>query len=275
MASYFSNSDRSGARVVVVGIPFDRTSSFIPGSRFGPEIGRLGTANIESYSPYQDRDLTAVKIYDMGDLNFSFDAPNAVESLIKSTTREVYRSGKRMLAVGGEHTITPWVISELNQIFPELCVIQFDAHSDLREEFLGERVCHATAMRRTLDHIPRERLFQLGIRSFALPEEIKLPNVFPFEILAPLERIRPTIGNRPVYLTVDLDVLDPGVMPDVATPQPGGCSYRELCRAFAQLARLNVIGADIVEYCPRENCVPFTASLVAELVRELILLLSP
>jgi agmatinase len=274
MASYFANCNFAEAEVVIIGIPLDRTSSFIPGTRFGPEIGRLGTANIETFSPYQKRDLSQCRIYDAGDLFLTYETAEAPFELIKSTTKKTYQEKKVQLAVGGEHTITPVIISELIKIYPDLCVVQFDAHADLRDEFLGEPRCHATAMRRVLDHLPRSRLFQLGIRSFVLPEEMTLPNMFPFEILNPSPEIRKKIAHQPVYITLDIDVLDPSVMPDVQTPQPGGCSYRELVQALASFAGLRIIGADIVEYCPRSYAVPATAPVVAELIRELILLLS-
>ncbi|NPV13359.1 agmatinase [candidate division WOR-3 bacterium] len=274
MASYFANSEFAEAQVVVTGIPLDRTSSFIPGTRFGPEIGRLGTANIESFSPYQKRDLSQCRVYDAGDIFLTYETPDAPFVLIKSTTQKCYQEKKVQLAVGGEHTITPVIISELVKIYPDLCVIQFDAHADLREEFLGEHLCHATAMRRVLDFLPRANLFQLGIRSFVLPEEMTLPNMFPFETLSPSQEVRRTIGHKPVYITLDIDVLDPSIMPDVQTPQPGGCSYRELAQSLASFVGMRIIGADIVEYCPRSSAVPATAPVVAELIRELILLLS-
>ncbi|MGQ9678533.1 MAG: agmatinase [bacterium] len=273
MATYFANSHFNEAEVVVTGIPLDRTSSFIPGTRFGPEIGRLGTTNIELFSPYQKRDIAGLKIYDAGDLFLTFETPDTPFTLIRSATRDTYHAAKHQLAVGGEHTITPIIISELIKIYPDLCVVQLDAHADLRNEFLGDPFSHATAMRRVLDSIPRENLFQIGIRSFVLPEEMSLPNMFPFEVLTPSKEVRKAIENKPVYLSLDIDVLDPGIMPDVQTPQPGGCSYRELAQSLAGFAGLKIIGADLVEYCPRGTAYA-TAPIVAELVRELILLLS-
>jgi agmatinase len=273
MASFFANCDFADARVVVIGMPLDRTSSFIPGTRFGPAVGRLGTANIESFSPYLKRDISEVPLYDAGDLEFSFESRSAPGKLIAGHTSQIYQQGKRQLAIGGEHSITPFIIAELTRIYPELCVIQFDAHSDLRDEFLGEKDSHATAMRRVLDYIPREHLFQLGIRSFFRPDELNTPNVFPFALLAPIKDIREKIGTRPLYITLDIDVLDPGVMPDVQTPQPGGCSYQELVRALAALQGMNCIGADLVEFCPRTIAAAAGAATVAELVRELALLL--
>lgn len=274
MAAYFANSDFNSALVVVRGMPLDRTSSFIPGTRFGPTVGRLGADNIETFSPYQHRDITQIKIHDAGDLLFTFETGQTPGQVIGNTTKETYQASKKQLAVGGEHTITPFIVAEVAKLFPEIHVIQFDAHADLREDFLGERFCHATAISRTIALVGRERVFQLGIRSFARPEEMTVRNMFPFEVLSPVSQIRESIGDKPVYITLDLDVLDPGVLPDVQTPQPGGCSYQELVRALARLAGLNIVGADIVEFCPRSITAAGGAALVAELVRELILLLA-
>ncbi len=274
MASYFANSELKAAQVVVIGMPLDRSSSFIPGTRFGPEIGRLGTANIETFSPYQAKDINDIRIYDAGDLVFTFEKPQTPIELIRRTTRNTYQSGKKQLAVGGEHSITPAIIEEMVKFFPDLCVIQFDAHSDLRAEYLGDEHSHATAMHRVLELIPRENLFQLGIRSFFQPEEMTLPNIYPFEVLTPIKAVREKISNHPLYITLDIDVLDPGVMPEVQTPQPGGCTYRELIQALMALKRSNCVGADLVEFCPRVPAPSAGAATVAELIRELILLLN-
>lgn len=274
MAFYYATSDYSSAQVVILGVPFDRTSSFATGARFGPALARIGADNIESYSPYQLRDISEVQVHDAGDIELSFETADTPLGQIASRTAEVVGGGRRLLALGGEHTITAPIVGAVVHRHPGLCVVHLDAHSDLRASFLGERVCHATAMARVLDHIPRERLFQVGIRSFSHAEEIKLPNMFPFEVERPMSQVRETIGGRPVYLTLDVDVLDPGAMPEVQTPQPGGCDYRELARALAALAGLDVVGADIVEFAPRNHQPGVGASVTAELVRELCLLLS-
>lgn len=274
MAFYYATATRQEADVLILGMPLDRTSSFSPGSRFGPDMARLGADNIESFSPYQQRDVTSVAVCDAGNLEFRFPEPTAPLQLIGATVRGFIEERKQLLAIGGEHTITPPIIRELARVHNDLCVIQFDAHSDLRNDFLGERDCHATAMRRVLDVVPRERLFQLGIRSFSRPDEMATANLYPFAVLAPVPEVRAAVGDRPVYVTVDLDVMDPAFMPDVQTPQPGGCSYVELARALAGLAELNVVGADIVEFCPRGQQPSAGASVAAELVREMLLLLS-
>jgi agmatinase len=274
MAFYYATAGASDARFVIVGMPLDRTSSFIPGARFGPDIIRMAADNIESFSPYQRRDISGVKVHDDGNLEFTFPHAAAPLELIAATTGRNLTRGVKQLALGGEHTITPPIVAELAKSLPDLCVVQYDAHSDLRQDFLGERVCHATAMARVLDVIPRERLFQLGIRSFSQAAEMSTPNLFPFEILEPLKQVRDAIGRRPVYVTLDIDVLDPGVMPDVQTPQPGGCSYRDLALSLAGLAGLRVVGCDLVEVCPRSMQPSAGAATAAELTRELCLLLS-
>ncbi|MEO0080348.1 MAG: agmatinase [candidate division WOR-3 bacterium] len=274
MPFYYATTGLTDARLVLVGMPLDRTSSFAPGTRFGPDFARIGADNIESFSPYQRRDIFGLPIHDSGNLAFTYETPSAPFSLITATTRNHYTAGRQQLAIGGEHTITPVIVAELSRIYPDLCVIQFDAHADLREEFLGEKLCHATAMRRVLDHIPRDRLFQLGLRSFSRPEEMVETNVFPFEVARPVSDICRVIGARPTYITLDLDVLDPGAMPDVQTPEPGGCFFPELAHSLAHLSQLNVIGGDIVEFCPRDAQPSIGASVTAELIRELILVIT-
>jgi agmatinase len=274
MAFYYATAGASDAGIVIVGMPLDRTSSFVPGARFGPDVIRMAADNIESFSPYQKRDISDIKAHDAGNLEFTYEAADAPLKLISAATAKNLARGAKQLAIGGEHTITPPIVAELAKNFPDLCVIQYDAHSDLRQDFLGERVCHATAMARVLDSIPRERLFQLGIRSFSQAVEMSAPNLFSFEVLAPIKQVRSAIGGRPVYVTLDIDVLDPGAMPDVQTPEPGGCSYRDLALSLAGLAGLRVVGCDLVEVCPRTMQPSAGAATAAELVRELCLLLA-
>ncbi|MEO0081197.1 MAG: agmatinase [candidate division WOR-3 bacterium] len=269
----FVRADPAQASVVIVGVPLDRSSSFIPGTRFGPDAARLGSVNIESFSPYQKRDAAELAIADAGDVCFTFSNPDAPFEQIRSVTRSNIEADRKQLAVGGEHTITPAIVSELVRAHPDLCIVQFDAHSDLRDDFLGEKWCHATAMRRVLDFVPRYRLFQVGIRSFSQAAEMDVPELFAFDVLDSIGTVRQRIGSRPVYISLDVDVLDPSVLPDVQTPQPGGVTYQELAKALAGLAKLGVVGADIVEFCPRGPHPTAGAPVVAELVRELAIVL--
>jgi len=273
MAFHYATAGASDASIVIVGMPLDRTSSFIPGARFGPDVIRMAADSIESFSPYQKRDISGISIHDAGNLEFTFATAASPPELIAATTGRNLARGVKQFAIGGEHTITPPIVAELTKSFPDICVIQYDAHSDLRQDFRGERVCHATAMARVLDTIPRERLFQLGIRSFSSATEMSEPNLFPFDVLAPVKQVRAAIGGRPVYVTLDIDVLDPGAMPDVQTPEPGGCSFRDLVLSLAELAGLRVVGCDLVEVCPRTMQPSAGAATAAELIRELCLLL--
>ncbi len=275
MGLYYATASFEEADIVFWGVPLDRTSSFVPGCRFGPTFVRIGADNIESYSPYQRRDVSSVRVHDAGDIELSYASPNVPLDTISQRARVILTAGKKFIALGGEHTITCATLAAVVEKFPDLCVIQFDAHSDLREEFLGEKVCHATAMRRVLDSVPRNRLFQVGIRSFSAPMEMTVEGVYPFKVEEAIPEVRVKVRNRPVYITVDVDVLDPGVMPDVQTPEPGGCSYRELVHALSGLSGINVVAADVVEFCPRGGQ-PFPgAATVASLVREIVLLLKP
>ena len=274
MAFYYATAGASDTSIVIVGMPLARTSSFVPGARFGPDIIRMAADNIESFSPYQNHDISGIKIHDAGNLEFMYPTATAPMELIAATTGRNLARGVTQLALGGEHTITAPIVTELTKNFPDLCVVQYDAHSDLRQEFLGERICHATAMTRVLDSIPRERLFQLGVRSFSQATEMSEPNMFPFDVLGPAKQVRSAIGGRPVYITLDMDVLDPGSMPDVQTPEPGGCSYRDLALSLAGLAGLRVVGCDLVEVCPRTMQPSAGAAAAAELTRELCLLLN-
>ena len=269
----FAVSPLHEARVAIVGLPLDRSSSFIPGTRFGPDAARIGSANIESFSPYLKRDAAELAICDDGNVGLSFATPQTPLDEIRGAVGGHYDAGRKLISVGGEHTVTPAVISELAGRYPDLCVIQFDAHSDLRGDFLGEKWAHATAIARTLDYVPRANVFQLGIRSFWRGEEMEQAGVFPFDVLAPMPTVCAEIGTRPIYVTLDVDVLDPSVLPDVQTPQPGGVGYRELVSALAELSGRNVIGADVVEFCPRGPHPSAGAPLVAELVRELAIIL--
>lgn len=275
MALYYATAPFAAADVVFLGVPLDRTSSFVPGCRFGPAFVRIGADNIESYSPYQHRDVSSVRVHDAGDVELSYTSPAAPLDAIANRLRPILAAGKKFLAFGGEHTITYATVSTVVEKFPDLCVIQFDAHSDLREEFLGEKVCHATAMRRVLDFISRSRLFQLGIRSFADATEMSVEGMYPFSVEEFIPEVRAKVLDRPVYITIDIDVLDPSAMPDVQTPEPGGSSYRQLACALAALSGLHIVGVDIVEFCPRGNQPSLGAATAASLVREAILILRP
>ena len=270
MKLYYANTSLEDAEVVVVGLPYDRTSSFIPGSRFGPQYIRQCSENVEDYSPYQNKILYDLKICDRGDVEFYGDD---WLGQIEETVASLYDPKKSLILLGGEHTITPHIVKAIKQVHGTFSLIQFDAHCDLRDEYLGEKNCHATAMRRAIDSLGIESIYQFGIRSGTKEEFEYGTNLYKFKAYEPLSKAV-NIIKEPIYVTVDVDVLDPGVLPAVSTPEPGGITYRELIDSLLLLKGKQIIGADIVEYNPLAASPWASGSTVAEILRELILVIS-
>ncbi len=271
MRLWYANTSYKDAEVVVLGCPLDRTSSFLPGARFGPEYIRRASENIESYSLYQDRDLGLVKVCDLGDIEFSFESPTSPLKRVEEEALRIFKDRKIPIFLGGEHTITLPIIEAAKRIYPSLAVIQLDAHTDMRDEYLKERYCHATVMRRVSEIIGKENIFQLGIRSISKEELDFVAHLYKFRVLEYMEEVKREIGDRWVYLSIDLDVLDLSLMPAVATPQPGGISYEELRESLRGLSFLKVIGLDIVEYNPLVFPQTAYGGVVAGILKEAIL----
>jgi agmatinase len=256
--------------LALYGVPYDRTASFRRGSRFGPDAIRWASDSIETYSPLLDRDLDDVPFVDAGDLDVDGLDPDA---MIRVVGRDLPPCVP--LVLGGEHTITLGVVGALTRRYPDLTVLQWDAHTDLRDEYDGRRIAHATVMRRLIDAgVP---LAQLGIRAgtraefeFARTRALCCTRdvVVPAEILARLE-------GRPLYLTVDIDVLDPSEAPGTGNPEPMGAACRQLLDALRGLASRKIVGMDLVEVAPSWDSTGRTAVLAASLVREMILLFAP
>ena len=265
----YANHDFKAADLVVVGFPYDRTASFLPGTRFAPEYIRLCTTNIEGYSPYQKRSVDKMKICDLGD--HGFETADPVLEMERVASR-IYRSGKRAVFLGGEHTITYPVVKAIRKIKGPFSVVHFDAHCDLRDSFRGEKISHACALRHVSEVVGIKNVFQLGIRSGTVEEFSFHKQLYKFEVLKPLKKIINKIKN-PVYLTIDVDVLDPGEMPAVGTPEPGGISFRELIDSLLFFRDRKIIGADIVEYNPLAASPWASGSLAAVLLRELCLIM--
>lgn len=269
MKLYYANSTISEAQVVVLGLPYDRTSSFIPGSRFGPQYIRQCAENVEDYSPYQDKSLLSLKIKDLGDVEFYGE--DWLLQIEKEVGR-IYDKKKSIIFLGGEHTITPPIIRAIKKTHNDFSVVQFDAHCDLRDEYLGEKNCHATAMRRAIDVLGADRVYQFGIRSGTKAEFGSGKNLYKFKVYEPLSKVISDI-KEPVYISIDIDVLDPGVMPAVSTPEPGGIAYRELVDSLMLFKGKEFVGADIVEYNPLAASPYSSGSTAAETLRELILVM--
>jgi len=263
--------------VVLIGAPMEVTVSFRTGTRKGPEQIRLVSPGLEEYSLDLNRDLADCCYYDAGDVVLPPGSLQESLRRIGAVTAKVLSGSKFPLVIGGEHLVSLAVIKEVALVYPELAVIQLDAHADLRQDYLGERYSHATVMRRVADLVGGGNIYQLGIRS-GTREEIefgrKHTNLFFYELIQPLQEIIPLLKRRPVYVTLDIDVIDPAYAPGTGAAEPCGCTSREIIRALHLLGELNVVGFDLVEVSPVYDHSERTALLAAKLVREAILLFS-
>jgi agmatinase len=269
-------ADYPTAGVILFGAPYDGTVSFRPGSRFGPAAMRQDSAGLETYSPRQDRELPEDKVLDVGDLDLPPGGRDAALDRILRTCRRILADGKKPVMLGGEHLVTLPAVTACLERWPDLVILHFDAHTDLRDDYLGEKLSHATVMRRIWEQTGDGRIWQLGIRSgtagefaFARAGHIQM---HPFNLAGLTEALQ-AIGNRPVYLTVDLDVLDPSCFPGTGTPEPGGVSFNELQEAVIGLAQMNIVAADLVELSPHYDASGISTAAALKILREILILL--
>ena len=271
-----ADSSFADADIVLFGAPYDSTTSFRPGTRFGPAAVRSESFGIETYSPYQDADLEDVRVHDAGDLELPFGAPDRALDMIEAKAEEILAAGKTPVLLGGEHLVTLGAVRAVAKRFPGLRMIHFDAHADLREDYLGVRLSHACVMRRCHDILGDGRIWQFGIRSgtreeFAFMREGHVTTEpFAAKTLGALSLPE----GAPVYLTVDLDVLDPSEFPGTGTQEAGGLRFRELLDALLDVfARFNVVAFDNVELSPALDQSGRSTALACKLLREELLAL--
>jgi len=274
-AGFLGAGPAAGARSALFGAPLDATVSFRPGSRFGPGAIRAASPVLEQWSPALGVGLDERPFCDLGDLEF---APGEVEpalAAIAATVERICALGQRPLMLGGEHLVTLPAVAALARRHPGLRVLQFDAHADLRADYLGRAASHATVLRRISELVGPERCFQVGIRS-ATAEEWAFArgrtHLAPGAGAALPAGWRAELEAGPVYVTLDIDCADPAHAPGTGTPEPGGPTARELLEAVDGLAGLRIVGADLVEVAPAYDAGGITAVLAAKLVRELLLL---
>ncbi|MBN1047954.1 agmatinase [Clostridium botulinum] len=266
-----NNYDES--KIVVFGAPFDSTTSFRPGTRFASKVMRSESFGIETYSIYQDRDLEDICIFDGGDLELSFGNPENALTDIENFTAKLINDNKIPCMIGGEHLVTLGAFRAISKKYPDIHVIHFDAHADLRDEYLGQKLSHATVMHRIWDIIGDNRIFQFGIRSGEKSEIYWGQNhVFTNKLnFHRLEQITNELKGKPVYFTLDLDVLDPSVFPGTGTPEAGGVTFMELLKAILDVSKLNIVGMDINELCPIYDQSGSSTALACKVLRELLL----
>ena len=267
------DNEFSESRIVIFGAPFDSTTSYRPGARFAPRHMRAESYGLETYSPYQGLDLEDTKIFDSGDLELPFGDTEAALSDITERAREILAADKLPLMLGGEHLVTLGAVRAVAEKYDDLYIIHFDAHADLRDDYLGARLSHACVLRRCWEIVGDDRIFQFGIRSGDRAElewgrEHIKTRLFDFEGLAELAE---KLKGKNVYLTIDLDVLDPSVFPGTGTPEAGGVTFRELLDAVLTAARLNIVGMDINELAPMLDQSGASTAVALKVMRELML----
>jgi len=250
-------------KVVLFGAPFDGTTTYRPGARFAPGKIRTEMYGIETYSPYQDRDLADLEYQDDGDLDFPFGNTARVLDMIERKTSEILTAGKFPLMIGGEHLVTLGAFRAIYKKYPDVCVVHFDAHTDLRDDYLGEKLSHSTVIRRIFDITGKDRIQQSGIRSGTREE-------FAFA----KQHMAKKIEKKRVYLTIDLDVLDPSEFPGTGTPEAGGWRFNELLDATKKVFQTcDVVGCDIVELSPSYDLSGISTALACKFLREVLLLI--
>lgn len=260
--------------LVLFGIPFDGTTSFRPGTRFAMQAIRPDSYGLETYSPYLERDLEDMAIYDSGDVELPLGNTQKTMDAILSYTRSIVADDKKFVMVGGEHLVSFPTIQAVYEKYPDLHVIHVDAHTDLREDYMGEKLSHASIIRRCHEFLGDGRIFQFGIRS-GLKEEFEWAKEHTYMerfTINTLGKIVEKLENLPIYITIDLDVLDPGTFPGTGTPEPGGITYKELLNGIQQLQKLNnIVAADVVELSPSYDPSGASTAVACKTIREMLL----
>jgi agmatinase len=272
-----ASNDLDASKAVIYGMPMDWTVSFRAGARFGPARIREASLVHEEYSHYLERELTELTYYDAGDIPLAFGNPEKSVQQIGMFVQKVLSLNKFPLGIGGEHLVTWPVVEQVARKYPDLVVLHFDGHADLRPDYEGEVLSHATVFHHIAKLIGGSRIYQFGIRSMTKDEVafvIQMGiNFFPFDVLQPLQQILPSLSGRPVYVSIDIDVLDPAHAPGTGTPEPGGITTRELLAAIHAIAAsdVHVVGADLVEVAPAYDPTEKTPITAAKLIREMLL----
>lgn len=267
------DNDYADSKIVLFGSPFDSTTSFRPGTRFASKAIRGDSFGIETYSPYQDKDLEDISVFDAGDLELSFGNTRKALRQIEEFTDLILEDKKIPCMIGGEHLVTLGAIRAVAKKHPDLHVIQFDAHADLRDDYLGETLSHATVIHRVWELLGDNRIFQFGIRSgdrseFQWGKGHVFTNKFNFN---GLDEVVKRLKGKPVYLTIDLDVLDPSQFPGTGTPEAGGVSFIDLLNAILTVSGLKIVGMDVNELSPIYDQSGVSTAIACKILRELLL----
>ena len=263
------------AKIVLFGAPFDSTTSFRPGARFGPAAMRHESFGLETYSPYQDADLTDYGVFDSGDLELCFGSAEAALADIQQRTETILSDGKLPLLLGGEHLVTLGAFRAVLKKYPDVHIIHFDAHADLRDDYLGAKLSHACVLRRCHDLVGDGRIHQFCIRS-GEREEFRFAKEHTDMHPLTLDGLSDCIAalkasDTPVYFTIDLDCLDPSVFPGTGTPEAGGITFLQLLEAIEEVSRCRIVGADVNELAPMLDTTGVSTATACKVLRELLI----
>ncbi len=259
--------------IVIFGAPFDSTTSYRPGTRFASREMRAQSFGLETYSPYLDSDICDINVFDGGDLELCFGDTLKALDQIEAYSSEIITDGKMPVMIGGEHLVTLASVRAVYKKHPDLHIIHFDAHADLRDDYLGASLSHASVIRRCHDFLGDGRIFQFGIRSgdkseFVFADSHTAMRKFD---LNGLDAVVKKLRGKPVYLTIDLDVLDPSVFPGTGTPEAGGISFMALIDGIKEVCALNIVGCDLVELSPIYDQSGVSTATACKVLRELLL----
>lgn len=271
------DSSYEEADIALFGAPFDSTTSFRPGARFGSSAIRHESVGLETYSPYQNQDLTDFHTFDCGDLELCFGSAEAALSDIEEKTAEILSDGKLPILIGGEHLVTLGAVRSVAKRYPNLHIIHLDAHADLRDDYLGTKLSHAAVMRRCHEILGDGRIHQFCIRSgerseFEFAKAHTGLHKFDLMGLSALTEQLVKDGS-PVYFTIDLDCLDPSVLPGTGTPEAGGIGFVQLLDAILSASKTNIVGADLNELAPMLDASGASTAVACKILRELLLAL--
>ncbi len=262
------------AEIALFGVCWDGTSSFKAGSRFAGFAVREASFGLEDFSFYQQQSLLDIKFCDYGDLFLPPGQKERVLSDIESAVKEIRAKGQFPIAFGGEHLVALPLILAAFEEHPDMALVHFDAHADLRPEMWGDTLSHATIIGRAADRLGYENLFQFGIRSGS-QEEWQIAQahqtIRPFTVEA-IDEVLARLGDRPVYITLDMDVLDPSLYPGTGTPEPGGITWDLLIAGLKRFQGRRLIGMDCLELAPHYDTTGVSAITMAKTLRELIIL---
>ena len=269
------DADYKDARIVLFGAPFDSTTSFRPGTRFAPHAIRSESFGLETYSPWLDRDLEDISVFDSGDIELCIGSADKALDQISERTATILKDDKIPFMIGGEHLVTLGAFREVFKKYPDIHIIHFDAHTDLRDDYLDVKLSHACVIRRCHDLVGDGRIHQFGIRSGERAEwqwaRAGHTDLHPFNFDGLAEVVK-GLGSTPVYFTIDLDVMDPSVFPGTGTPEYGGVTFMQLFEALKTVCiGSNIVGLDVNELCPPYDQTGASTAAACKIIRELLL----